>query len=689
MTTPTTPHTNPAGTRLIGGQNLLDKAIAYVAPGIAARRLASRAQLAFAGGYTGARIDRAALNRWQPNAGSPNSDIIRDLPTLRARSRDQMRNAPVAVGAINQVVNNVIGTGLSHSAALDAEFLGLTTEEAEDWAEDVDRRFNAWANSPDCDLSRQVNFYGLQEVFCRSWLESGDCFATTPLIKRGGAQRMLAIQLLEADRISNPNRSANTDTLIDGIELNPQTLEAIAVHISSRHPGDLLGNTNTWQRVAVRGSATDRRNVLHGFKPLRPGQVRGVPWIAPILEPLKQLGRWTDAELNAAVTSSLFSVFVKMDPEAFQEVFDDDAKGMIVEKSSQWSGEMESGKAVNLLPGESIETSSPGRPNPQFDPFWQAMVRQIGMALELPFEVLVMHFQSSYSAARGALLMAWKFFRSRRDLMATQFCQPIYELWLMEEVAQGRIRAPGIFANPLLRAAWCAGVWTGDGPGSIDPSKEVDAAQKRVDLGISTKQAESILHDGIDWRIKHKQRVKEINAEKEDGIYFPPAGSAAPTSMPSSTPSPTTPADPADSGDPGNGPGMDPSEPTDARYTPAHRMGHHQPAPAVSIAVDLTSAAMDRALMAAAQPFFDQFQATASAVLEKDMQVHVHVPQQAAPQIQFAPQINVDPTPITVEANMPAAQVVVNNAFAKTATQVVERDANDEIVRTTTTYSAD
>jgi len=78
-----------------------------------------------------------------------------------------------------------------------------------------------------------------------------------------------------------------------------------------------------------------------------------------------------------------------------------------------------------------------------------------------------------------------------------------------------------------VRAAWCASIWTGDGPGSIDPQKEVDAAQKRVDLGISTKQAESIAYDGVDWNVKHEQRVKEINAEKRDGIYVPPAGSPA------------------------------------------------------------------------------------------------------------------------------------------------------------------
>lgn len=507
-------------------QNMLDKVIAYVAPKVAAQRMAARVQLAIGGGYTGARMDRTTLARWTPNAGSPSTDIARDLPTLRARSRDQMRNAPVALGALNQAVSAVVGTGLSHSAAIDAEFLGLTQSEADAWQSDVNRRFKAWSESADCDVARQMNFYGLQKLFFRSWMESGDAFVLTPMVPRAGGPARLALQVIEADRVCTPISLKAADNVQDGVELDAVTREAVAYYVARKHPGDAVAG-NTWDRIAARGSSTGRRNVLHGFEALRPGQVRGVPWIAPILEPLKQLGRWTDAELNAAVVSGLFSVFVKMDPDAFQSLYDEDAQGAIVDQASKWSGEMESGKAINLLPGESIEAPPPGRPNPAFDPFWQAMVRQIGMALELPFEVLVMHFQSSYSAARGALLMAWRFFRARRDLLATVLCQPVYELWLMEEVAAGRIRAPGLLASDVHRAAWCAGVWTGDGPGSIDPEKEVKAAAARVELGISTKQAESILHDGVDWEPKHRQRVKEINAEKAAGIYVLPPGSPA------------------------------------------------------------------------------------------------------------------------------------------------------------------
>lgn len=497
--------------------NLLDRAIAYVAPQLALKRYHQRGLLVLSGGYTGARIDRAQLAAWHTRAGSPESDISPDLPKLRERSRDLARNAPVATGAIGTTVTHVIGTGLACMPQIDAAFLGLSKEEAAEWQADTRRRFIAWADNPDCHLERQLNFYAQQELVFRSVLESGDLATLTPRVARSGRQPGLALQHIEADRLCNPQGKTNSETLTDGVEHSSATGEAVLYHFMRGHPGDPRSLARQWDSVPARG-ASGRRNVLHLFRPTRPGQRRGVPMLAPIIEPLKQLGRYTDAELTAAVTSGLFSVFLRMDPQAFQDLFDDNAQQSYLDRASNWSGDMESGKAVNLLPGEEPVTSNPGRPNAQFDPFTQSIMKQIGMALGMPYEVLTMAYQSSYSAARGALLMAWKFFMTWRNWMAVNFCQPVYELWLADEVAMGRIAAPGFFADDVVRHAWCGAQWVGDGPGSIDPQKEVGAARERVALGISTLQAESLLHDGIDWDTKHAQQVKEGAARREAGL---------------------------------------------------------------------------------------------------------------------------------------------------------------------------
>lgn len=547
--------------RLTPPQNLLDKVIAYVAPKVAMHRMQSRAALALAGGYSGARMDRAALSAWRATAGSPDTDVIADLPMLRARASDLERNAPIATGVINTTASHVVGTGLSCNPQIDADFLGLTPDQANTWQIDTRRRFKAWATSPDCDLSRFQNFYGLQDLAFRSTLTRGDVFVLTPRVVRAGRAARMALQLIEADLCCNPQGTVDTVTRTDGIDHDPITGEATVYHFADRHPGDLSKSAaRTWSARAARGS-TGRRNVLHLFKQLRPGLRRGVPILAPVIEPIKQFTTYTTAELQAAVTSGLFSVFVKMDPTAFENLFDDEAQNLIVDKSSKWSGEIESGKAVNLLPGESIESSNPGRPNAQFDPFTTSCLRQIGMAIGIPFEVLVMHYQSSYSAARGALLMAWRFFMGWRDWLATNLCQPVYELWLAEEVAEGRIAAPGFFANEIARAAWCGAQWVGDGPGSIDPGKEVAAARDRVALGISTLQAESILHDGVDWETKHRQSIKEAQARREAGLTMP--GAAAPA--PAADAAAPIPADGEDDGE------VDPADPSQQEQVPPRR----------------------------------------------------------------------------------------------------------------------
>ena len=113
-----------------------------------------------------------------------------------------------------------------------------------------------------------------------------------------------------------------------------------------------------------------------------------------------------------------------------------------------------------------------------------AITRQIGVELQLPHEILIKHFTSSYSAARAALLDAWRVFRVRREFIASSFCDPIYQLWLAREVAAGRVQAKGFFADPEIRAAWCNAQWIGDAPGNIDESKAATAARERLSMGI-------------------------------------------------------------------------------------------------------------------------------------------------------------------------------------------------------------
>lgn len=509
---------------------LLERAIAALSPAWALRRHQARSVMAFTGGYSGAGY-REAMAYWQPGVGDANTDLIRDLRELRARSRDLVRNSPIAGGAIETQVTHVVGTGLTLQSRIDYDTLGMDDDAASEWQSTTERLFAAWAASEYADAYGMQTFYELQDLAFRSRLESGDSFVVLASVKRNDWPFRLALQVIEADKVRNPQNATDTPEMIAGIELD-QNSAPIAVHICSRHPGEYrIKADQKWTRVAIRGS-TGRRNVIHLMRKVRPGQVRGIPELAPIIETLKQLTRYSTAEVDAAVNSAAMAMFAKMDQEAFTDLFDDETRASYIDQAKRWDGTVRSGTVVNLLPGEEITSPVQNRPNPNFDPFVSAVMRQIGIGLNIPYEVLSKHFQSSYSASRAALLDAWRTFRARRSWLAAKLCQPVYEEWLADAVADGLIAAPGFFSDPLIRAAWCRSTWSGDGPGSIDPEKEARAARERMDIGLTTLAEEIVAYDGGDWETKHRQQVEEKEARVEGGLVAPVTqpqpGAAAP-----------------------------------------------------------------------------------------------------------------------------------------------------------------
>jgi lambda family phage portal protein len=236
-----------------------------------------------------------------------------------------------------------------------------------------------------------------------------------------------------------------------------------------------------------------------------------------VIEALKKLDQYTEAELTAAVIQSMFTVFVESpnpdDPGAFG-MQPPDTDNIDDHPHDTYEGDnqdikMGAGAIQWLEPGEKAVFANPTRPSTNFDPFVIAILRQIGSALEIPYELLVKHFTSSYSASRAALLEAWKMFRMRREWLANAFCQPIYEEWFVEAVTKGRIEAPGIFDDPAIFRAYTEAEWHGPSQGLLDPLKEVNAAVTRIDHNFSTAERETAELTGGQWEQNVQQRAHE------------------------------------------------------------------------------------------------------------------------------------------------------------------------------------
>ena len=496
---------------------MMDQVINFFSPAQGQERFKIRAQMALVGGYTGADRTRRANQAGSRRETSADGAILPDLRALREDSQHMLRNSAIAIGAVKTNITKIVGTGLKVKSQINREVLNLSEEAANTWERRAVREFLLATDTHEIDAERQLTFSLLQGLVLLKTLEDGDVFTSMPRFKRPGSPYTLKLQIIESARVTNPNSIYPSAITLDGkitagVEKDA-TGGPVAYHVCNQHPGGLgylAGKNLKWTRLEAYGKTTGAPLVLHHYDKTRPGQTRGVPYLAPVIEIIKQLGRYTDAEVMAAVVSGMLTTFITTesgDPEDVLPVNPDTAAA----NPADTGIELGYGSVFGLLPGEDVKTVIPGRPNPAFDPFVTALCRQIGVALEIPFELLVKHFTASYSAARAALLEAWSYFNRRRHWLVTSFCQPVYEAVITEAVATGRLKAPGFFSDPAIRRAYLGTVWTGDAPGQLDPLKEVNASEKRMALNLTTHDEECSMspYGGADWESKVPQLAKE------------------------------------------------------------------------------------------------------------------------------------------------------------------------------------
>lgn len=552
--------------------NIIDKALNVFAPGIAAKREQARTEVVrqqavrkvtnrlIGGsgsngrgyGKHGASTTKSSMLFWQTPVGDADTDIHQNVPKLRDRARDLHMGSDIVAAAHKGLRTNIVGTGLRLNPAFDASYLGLTKEQAEKLRSSIQREWALWADTTKCDAGGLNDFYELQGLAFISTLMSGDVFALMPKKERPWSVYDLKVNLIEADRCATPPDKVNLDRerIQSGVEVDADGM-VVAYHFSNRHPGAggySLSGANDWVRVEKYGKRTGRVNVLHLFEAERPGQRRGIPIIAPIIESLKQLSQYTNAELAAAVITSMYTVFITTptDDEGgapFEGVGMDDEDLDGTENVPGATGDeikLGQGAIMRTDPGEDVKFADPTRPNPNYEAFVRAMLKQMAAALELPYEILTKQFTSSYSASRGALLEAWKMYRMRRSWLSKTFCQPIYEEWFVEAVSKGRIDAPGIFDDPAIFAAYTRAEWHGPSQGLLDPTKEVAAAISRIEYNMSTAERETAELNGGSWEQNVQQRAYEKGRLAELGL----------TEGASSIP--VTPSEPSDEGDEDN-----------------------------------------------------------------------------------------------------------------------------------------
>lgn len=445
------------------------------------------------------------LASWQPLKGSADNDLLPELSTIVARSRDLARNHGVASGAIQTLTDNIVGVGFRLSAKPDYKLLGKSKEWEEEWQVKVESLWRSWAETTVCDASKSVNFHGLTTLVFRSCLINGEALVLPLWLKERSFSTCL--QLIEPDRLSNPQNGMDNKELRGGIEIDKYGAP-LAYHIRKSHPGDywLGSDVDSWERVPAYTSF-GRRRVLHIHDIERIGQTRGKPVLSAIMPMFKMLDHYERSELQAAIVNAMIAAFIEtpMDTENLNEMFGGNGSDYLDAKKD-WKVKLEGGSIIPIFPGDKIAPFTPSRPNSAYGSFIENVLRNIGTGLNIPYELLLKDFsKTNYSSARAALLEAWRFFNGKRAWLANNWATPVYELWLEEAVNKGLIEAPDFYEN---KYAYSRCKWIGAGRGWVDPVKEAQACQIRMEIGLSTLEAECA-SQGLDWEEVLEQRARE------------------------------------------------------------------------------------------------------------------------------------------------------------------------------------
>ena len=247
-------------------------------------------------GYAAAQDQRASA--WAPSGGSATAEVGMAAATVARRARDAVRNDPYASRIVDLWTGNAVGAG-------------ITTRWPDQRHADAWRR---WAESTACDAEGRLDLYGLQALAMRAVVESGECFVRFLMVPPSPANPIgLQLQILEADHL---------DTVRNGMVDGVPTIQGIALGEAGAPIGYWLHRVHPGVAWLLPGGglASDRipaSDVLHIYRKRRPGQLRDVSWLAPVLLRLRDLGDYEAALLmKAKIEACLAAVVTEEGDEA-------------------------------------------------------------------------------------------------------------------------------------------------------------------------------------------------------------------------------------------------------------------------------------------------------------------------------------------------------------------------------------
>ena len=443
---------------------------------------------------------------WMPGNPGAVAAMLATSAELRGKSRDLVRRNAWAQAGIEAFVANAVGTGIKpQSLSGDERFKAEVQALWRDWVEEA-------------DAAGQTDFYGLQSLACRAMLEGGECLIRLRSRRlEDGLSVPLQLQLLEPEHLPiSLNADLPSGNVVrSGIEFDNMG-RRVAYHLYRSHPEDgrLAPMSGQGGIDTVR---IDAKEIIHLFRVLRPGQVRGEPWLSRALVKLNELDQYDDAELVRKKTAAMFAGFVtRQNPE-------DNLMGEGTADSQGISlAGLEPGTLQILEPGEDIKFSDPADVGGSYSEFLRTQFRAVAAAIGITYEQLTGDLSGvNYSSIRAGMLE----FRRRCEMvqhgvLVQQMCRPVWAAWMKQAVLASALTAPGfVRGGPDRRRQYLAVKWIPQGWQWVDPEKEFKAMLLAIRAGLISR-SEAISAFGYDAEDVDREIAADNQRADDLGLIF-------------------------------------------------------------------------------------------------------------------------------------------------------------------------
>jgi lambda family phage portal protein len=430
--------------------SMLDRAILAVSPVRGLGRIQAKAKANILMNYDAGGMGRRVKGIRGP-ATDADASSLGSRRVLRNRSRDLIRNAPFAKRAQSVVTNNMVGAGIAPSIT------GGNKAAAEAAAKVV----LPFLQSTEIDAHRAMNFATMQSVVANSLFESGEVLALRRTRDDVNATLPLAVEILEIDHLDSLVQSNGENEVIDGIEYDHVSGIVVAYWIFEQHPGSASRKRNMKSKRVPAG------DVLHIRRIDRPGQMRGVPWLAPVMLTLTEMRDYQEAQILKQKISALLAGVVESGDEGVPE----GASGLDA---------LAPGALVYTEAGQKVTFTNPPKVD-DYDVVMRLGLWAVAMGIGITGESLSGDLSRvNFSSMRGGRLEMDKNIETwQEQILIAQFCAGVGR-WALDAY---RLRASKR-VGPLQMA------WTAQRRALIDPTKEIPAIIKKVEAGLSSLSRE-------------------------------------------------------------------------------------------------------------------------------------------------------------------------------------------------------